>query len=127
MRGASIKLFVLVFFLTTIGCGFRGYQEKEDARSKAAITAVQQSESTFPGVDTTNAIAGLLATMESRGKYVKINGWSCDKNMNDSNYDVWFTVTINDVQDKYHWVVKGKEVMPANELAQAVTKRIIRY
>jgi len=106
------------------GCGFSEYTEKERGREKAVITLVQNSESTYPGVTTTKAIAGLLGVLEHRGRYIKIVGWSSVKNLKDSSYDVWLTVEVNDEPSKFHWVVKDNQVMPVNDLAQSVTRRI---
>jgi hypothetical protein len=120
MRRLVAALFMV---LAISGCGFSEYREKEKALSKSAIESVQKSESVVKGTNTLNILALTLKLIESSGKYVKVDGWSCDKNIKDDCYDVWFSVAINEIDQKYHWIIKGNELIPANDLAQTVTIR----
>jgi hypothetical protein len=124
----SYKALLLLLFLLVIGgvftyaySEFSQYQAKEDARSKAIINAVMVSKSSIPGIKMVDAFSILLA---ASGKYVKIIGWDCKKNVKDDNYDVWLNLTVNDNAEKLHWVVDKENFLhPANDLAQKVSVR----
>lgn len=101
------------------GCGFSEYKAKEDTKTKLIVKAISDSKSTVAGMTTTEALSIVLV---ASGKYVKIGGWACDKNIKDGSYDVWLDLTINDNPGKLHWVVDaGNNLSPANDLAQKVT------
>ena len=109
---------VLALFLLS-GCGFSEYQAKEDAKQKAILKAIMESESKLPGTKMPEALNFVLVVS---GKYVKVDGWNCNKNVKDGSYDVWLNLTVNDRSEKLHWVVDSENVLhPANDLAQSVS------
>lgn len=111
----------IVLIGTLAGCGFSDYRAREDAKSKAIVKAVTNSESTVSGTKTLDALSFVLA---ASGKYVTVGGWSCNKNTKDGSYDVWLDLTVNDVVEKLHWVVDAENnLFPANDLAQKITIR----
>lgn len=100
---------------------FSDYSAKEGAKTKAIIHAVMASNSTMPGTRMVDAVSIALT---ASGKYVKVGGWSCNKNIKDGSYDVWLDLVVNDRPERLHWVVdKDDNLFPANDLAQAVSVR----
>jgi len=112
---------IMLLMVSVHGCGFSEYAAKEDAKKKAIVSAIMSSKSTINGVKMVDAFSLCLA---ATGKYVKIEGWSCDKNIKDDSYDVWFSFTANDNPEKLHWVVdKDNFLHPANDLTQKISVR----
>jgi hypothetical protein len=110
---------VVAGLMTYAYSGFSEYQTKEDARKKAIINAVMDSDSMLPKTKMVDALSFVLT---ASGKYVKVGGWSCDSNIKDGGYDVWLNLTVNDNEEKLHWVVdKDYNLYPANDLAQKIS------
>lgn len=117
MRVIAVIIFLGVF----TGCGFSEYKAREDVKTKAIVKAVTNSESVITGTKTVDALSFALAASD---KYIKVGGWTCNKNVNDGSYDVWLDLTVNDVAQKLHWVVDSENnLFPANDLAQKITIR----
>ena len=120
------KGLLILLVLLCIGGGasyiytkFSTYHDKEASTTKQVVKAVSNSESTIPG---TKMLDALTLALTASGKYVKVGGWSCDKNIKDGGYDVWLSLTVNDNPVKLHWVVDANNNLhPANDLAQKVT------
>jgi len=117
MRG-TIACLILSILLA--GCS----SNEPSSRVSAAhvVQIVQDSESTYPGVKTADAIAGLLKIMQSRGGFIDIAGWSQDFRSG-GTHDVWFKVKTDGELSEFHWVITPDGMInPANELARSVTK-----
>ena len=113
--------FLLVIFLA--GCGFSDYRKNLEAREKAAILAVQGSDSIYPEVDTLAAVGKMLQVLELKGRYVKIIGWSCNLD-NPKHTEVQLAIKINDNPDTFFkWAIEDNMIKPMNDLAQNITPR----
>jgi len=111
---------IICIFIFLIGCSPSAPAGKVSAAD--AIKVVQESESTYPGTKTTDAIAGLLKIMKSRGAAVDVIGWSQDYKTG-GTHDVWFKVKIDNSISEFHWIIGVDGIItPANKIAQNVTK-----
>lgn len=116
-----IRYFILVCVFILSACTPGGQSGKISAAEVVGI--VQKAESTYPGVTTSDAIAGLLGVLKNRGGAIDIIGWSQDYRSG-GTHDVWFKVKVNDDLSEFHWVVTPDgTITPSNNLAQNVTKK----
>jgi len=121
MQKLITVFFVMILIICIVGCGEDKPRLKVD--TSEVIKYVQDSESSFPGVNISTAISGLLSVMKKRGAYVDILGWSQEYRLGGIQ-DVWFKVKTDDELSTFHWVITpdGK-LNPANDLSRKVTKK----
>lgn len=117
MRQAVLIICLILMVSVLIGCEPPGKVSASDA-----IKVIQESESTYPGVTTSKAIAGLLQALEARGRFIDVVGWT-QEYRSGGTHDVWLKVKVNDDPSEFHWVISSDgTINPANQLAQNVTK-----
>lgn len=123
LKGALILVVLLAIglFAQNIYSKFAAYSKKEGEREKAIVQAVMVSQSVVPGMKTLDALSLVLS---ASGKYVKVGGWACNKDLKDDSYNIWLDLAVNDQPEKLHWVVDvDNNLIPANDLAQKITIR----
>ena len=97
----------------------------EKVKAQDAIRVIQKSASAFPGVNTSDAIAAILKTMQSNGNVIDIVGWT-QAYRSGGTHDIWFKVKANDSLSEFHWVISPDgTIKPGNRLTGNVTKKQI--
>jgi len=123
LHGGDLMRFVLCIIMLVFFSACSANEPSSKVSAADAIKVIQQSESNYSGVTTTDAIAGLLKIKQSQGGFVDIVGWSQDYRSG-GTHDVWFKVKTNDSLSEFHWVITPDGMInPANKLAQNVTKK----
>lgn len=120
-EGNVMRVFIIYLSLFLVFGTILSSEASSKVSAAAVVQVVQSSKSTYPGVSTTDAIAGLLKTLRSRGRFVDIVGWS-QEYRSGGTQDVWFKVKIDDSLSEFHWVITPDGMInPANKLTQNVT------
>lgn len=115
---------ICIISMIVVYNSYSGYTKEIKSKEMAAVKAVQESKGRLEGVSTIEGIATIIGFSDATGNYVKVEGWSCSYKSSDNTYDIWFEVNENDKLNKFHWVIDAdKNLHPANDMAQMVTKR----
>lgn len=93
-----------------------------EARETAAIDCVQKAPSSLDGATTLDAMKLAVATVEGSGKYVKPKGWLAVQ-AGKKRWEVTFHIDVNEVENVYKWIIEDGAIIPANDLAQSVSRR----